>query len=93
MVVVYTLLFLNELKIFQKRIKLNSNAVLMIIFIFIIYGLVFTWIALDPLKSNHIWIYYIILVFMAYISPFISLLIGLCTREIKKLSHKKNKGK
>lgn len=98
MILAYMILFLYALKNKKGKIKFNRKNKIIIIFLLIIYILLNIWFILDYASyhdpNNFIFenspLYYIILIVMSYLSPYIILVVNLLT---KKLSTKKARKK
>ncbi len=95
MIIFYILMFLYEIRNFKTINKKNPNMIRTIIFIVIINLLVLIGFIIDNsriynnfLFYNHIWIYYIIMIILCYLSSGITLLAGLLN-NITDLIYKK----
>lgn len=100
MVVFYMIMFLYELKIFDKKVKLDINMIRILTIVLLIYIGLSIWFVVDynALQSgflifDHRWIYYIIVIILGYFSYFVILLGGLFNRLIIKLIPTKQKKK
>lgn len=90
MVVFYTLLFLAELRSFQK-VKFNSDIIRIIMFIVILYvllflGFIFNLFGLNnsDLVYDNRWIYYASVIILSYLSTCIILLFGYLNKFVVK---------
>lgn len=89
MIVFYTLLFLYELKGFNGRIKLNADIIRTIfitlviyVFVFILFVLAFNNSQNEFLIYDDRWLYYIIIILMAYFSPMVTFISGFINNVI-----------
>ena len=100
MVIFYTLLFLFEFKWYKKEIKMNKDIIGTIVFAGIIYLLVFIVCIVDYNYTSHIllvadhrWLYYVAVILLGYLSPFVVILAGLLNNVTMKLWKKYYKSK
>ena len=100
MVIFYMIMFLYELRKFDKKIKMDINIVRILIVTLIIYIALSIWFVLDYnalqndlLIFDHRWIYYVIVILLGYFSYFVIWFGGLFNALIVKLLPKKKRKK
>ena len=99
LIIAYMILFLYALKTKKGKFKLTKNKKIIIAILLVIYILLNIWFILDYASyhdpNNFIFenspLYYIILIIMSYLSPYIILIVNFLIKVFKNIFTKKNK--